>query len=129
MARAVPACRPVVDDLRRQLRASSMGLSPRNAKRRSAREQRRTILAVGRSGNRRRKPARHLPKVEGEARRVFQQSPYSYEGAIESIGIFARGTRGMSAGQARVVRRLFALTLAVLVLICVAAWVIAPRLS
>jgi hypothetical protein len=83
---------------------------------------------MGRSGNRRRKPTRHLPKVEGEAR-TFRQSPYSYEGAIESIGIFARGTRGMSAAQARLVRRLFALMVAVLVLIGVTAWVIAPRLS
>jgi hypothetical protein len=84
---------------------------------------------MGRSGNRRRKPVRH-PKVEGRSEtRTFQESPYSYEGAIESIGIFSRGTRGMSAAQARLVRRLFALMVAVLALIGVAAWVIAPRFS
>ncbi len=83
---------------------------------------------MGRSRNRRRKPARHLPKVEAETR-TFQQSSYSYEGAIESIGIFARGTRGMSAAQARLVRRLFALMIAVVVLIGLVSWVIAPRLS
>jgi len=58
--------------------------------------------------------------VAGETR-TFQQSPYSYEGAIESIGIFARGTRGMSAAQARLVRPLLALMVAVLVLIGVVA--------
>jgi hypothetical protein len=85
---------------------------------------------MGRSGNRRRKRARHLPKVEGRTEtRTFRESPYSYEGAIESIGIFARGTRGMSATQARLVRRLFALMVAVLILIGVVAWVIVPRLS
>jgi len=77
---------------------------------------------MGRGGNRRRKPARHLPKVEGSAAaRPFQQSPYSYEGAIESIGVFARGTRGMSAAQARVVRRLFLLMVAALVVIIATA--------
>jgi hypothetical protein len=83
---------------------------------------------MGQSGNRRRKPARHLPKVEGGTR-AFQQSPYSYEGAIESIGIFARGTRGMSTAQARLVRRLFAVMVAVLAVICLVAWVIEPRLN
>jgi hypothetical protein len=81
---------------------------------------------MGRSGNRRRKPAKHLPKVEGASEtRTFQHSPYSYEGAIESYGMFARGTRGMSAAQASLVRRLFALTVAALVLICLAAWLVA----
>jgi len=85
---------------------------------------------VGRSGKRRRKPARHLPKVEARGEtRTFQQSPYSYEGAIESIGIFGRGTKGMSAAQARLVRRLFALMVAVLVVIGLLAWVIAPRFT
>jgi hypothetical protein len=78
---------------------------------------------MGRGGNRRRKPARHLPKVEGGVgdARPFQQSPYSYEGAIESIGVFARGTRGMSPAQARVVRRLFLLMVAALVIIIATA--------
>jgi hypothetical protein len=53
--------------------------------------------------------------------RPFQQSPYSYEGAIESIGVFARGTRGMSRAQARVVRSLFLLTVATLVVIIATA--------
>jgi len=63
--------------------------------------------------------------VEGRSEsRAFQQSPYTYEGAIESIGVFGRGTRGMSPAQARLVRRLFALMVAILVLICVAAWLV-----
>jgi hypothetical protein len=80
---------------------------------------------MGRGGIRRRKPARHLPKVEGVSEmRPFEHSPYTYEGAIESIGQFARGTSRMSAAQGRVVRRLFVAMVAALVVIGAAAWVI-----
>jgi hypothetical protein len=56
--------------------------------------------------------------------RAFQHSSYTYEGAIESIGQFARGTSRMSAAQARVVRRLFLATVAALVVIGAAAWLV-----
>jgi hypothetical protein len=80
---------------------------------------------VGRAGKRRRKPSRHPPKVESRVQsRSFSESPYSYEGALEAMGEFAHGTRGMSASQARIVRRLFALMVAVIVLLFVAQWAI-----
>ena len=45
------------------------------------------------------------------------------------LSFVARGTRGQGAGQSRLMRRLFALTVAVLVLIWVVALVIAPRIG
>ncbi len=80
---------------------------------------------MGRGAIRRRKPARHLSKVEGiPGPQAFEHSPYTYEGAIEAMGQFARGTSRMSAAQARVVRRLFVAMIAALVVIGAAAWLV-----
>lgn len=81
---------------------------------------------MGRSGIRRRKPARHLSKLSGPVAKfgMTEHSPWTVEGRIEAIGAMGRGLRDGSDAPRRFLGRLTAITFAALVLLAVSAWLL-----
>ena len=80
------------------------------------------VVDVGSSGVRRRKRARHLPKVHGRLDPdAFGtgQSLYTVEGRIAATGRLARGLRDANPRQLRFVGLLFAASLGFIALMAV----------
>jgi len=85
---------------------------------------------MGRSGIRRRKKTRHLPKLGGanDPRAIgvpASPSPWLVEGQIEAVGRTGRALRDGSPAQNRYLGRLAALAIAAIVVIGGIAWLIA----
>ena len=82
---------------------------------------------MGRSGIRRRKAPRHLPKLGGQNNpRGFtpEHSPWTVEGRIEAFGMMGRGLKNASPAQSRYLGRMVKITAAALVIIALAAWLV-----
>ena len=81
---------------------------------------------MGRAGIRRRKRVHHLPKVGGPVDADAFDAPNTYlvEGRIAAIGRVARGMRDASPKQWRFVGRLAVATLAVIVAVGFATWLL-----